>query len=308
MAEFNAASATVVVPTHNRPEQVRACVASLRRQDYPAERYEIVVVDDGGDRELRLDCGLESGPKPRLIRQDNSGPAAARNLGAAHAEGAVLVFTDDDCRPRPDWLSTLVRAALDEPRAIIGGRTVNGLPGNLCAEASQTLVDYLYEAYRTPDGTVQFFTSNNIALLSESYRGLLGFSGDFPFAGGEDRDFCARWVECGGTMRYVPEAVVDHFHDLTLLRFWRQHFRYGRGAFYHHQRRVERTDRPRRTEALDFYWGMARFSFQRLGLARGTAVCSLIGLSQAANALGYFAERGRRAAPQDERPSFLSER
>ena len=50
-------------------------------------------------------------------------------------------------------------------------------------------------------------------------------------AGAEDREFCYRWLRSGGRLRFVPNAVVEHFHDLTLRSYWHQHFQYGRGEW-----------------------------------------------------------------------------
>lgn len=85
----------------------------------------------------------------RLIEQTNAGPAHARNTGARHASGAVLAFTDDDCTPRPDWLSTLHARARQNPEQLVGGHTVNALPDNVYATASQLLIDYLYAYHAT---------------------------------------------------------------------------------------------------------------------------------------------------------------
>jgi GT2 family glycosyltransferase len=52
-----------------------------------------------------------------------------------------------------------------------------------------------------------------------------------PYAAGEDREFCDRWLRHGYRMAYVPKATVYHAHELTFCTFWRQHFGYGRGAF-----------------------------------------------------------------------------
>jgi glycosyltransferase involved in cell wall biosynthesis len=115
---------SVVVPTHERPEALAACLESLAELDYPRDRFETVVVDDGGRTPLepvvdrfreRLDV--------KLVRRARAGPAAARNAGAEHAGGDLLLFTDDDCRPREDWLAGLLNAARAAPGAVVQGAT-----------------------------------------------------------------------------------------------------------------------------------------------------------------------------------------
>src|SRR3990172_7747823 len=86
------------------------------------------------------------------VRQRNAGPASARNTGAAQARGEFLAFTDDDCRPAPDWLRGLALRLTQSPDCVIGGRTTNALPDNPYSSASQLLIDYLYSYYNAdPD-------------------------------------------------------------------------------------------------------------------------------------------------------------
>src|SRR5204863_3960920 len=90
---------TIVVPTHERPAALAACLESLVALDYPREDFEVVVVDDGGRTPLEpLLDPVRNRLDVRLVRQERAGPAAARNAGAEHAQGDLLLFTDDDCR------------------------------------------------------------------------------------------------------------------------------------------------------------------------------------------------------------------
>lgn len=137
---------SVIIPTFNRPRQLQACLAALTATTYPRDRFEVVVVDDGGGADLQpiIDAAHAS-LDVRLARQANGGPASARNAGAALARGALLAFTDDDCLPDPDWLPALARRAAAQPGHLIGGATVNVVETNPFSAASQHLVSYLYE-------------------------------------------------------------------------------------------------------------------------------------------------------------------
>jgi len=109
---------SIVVPTCDRPRQLAACLQSLARLDYPRDRFEVIVVDDGTTTAApALVVEMKAGPDVRLVRQPHAGPAAARNLGASHARGSLLAFTDDDCAPAPDWLWALAaRFERPEPK------------------------------------------------------------------------------------------------------------------------------------------------------------------------------------------------
>lgn len=90
---------------------------------------------------------------------------------------------------------------------------------------------------------------------------------------------------------YAPEVVVYHHHDLTLRRFWRQHFSYGRGAHYYHRMRAARGQRRIEIEPLSFYVDLLRFPLGENPLHKGVPLAALMGLSQIANASGFAWER-----------------
>lgn len=284
---------TIVVPTHDRPTRLSQCLRALSALDYPRDKLQIVVVDDGSPNSLREVVDREGhGLDIELIVQENAGPASARNIGVERARHPYVAFTDDDCAPDPRWLLELAVALAETPTALIGGRTVNALPKNLYAEASQELVSYLYEYYNTDD-EARFFTSNNMALPIEGFRAVGGFSASFPLAAAEDRDLCRRWFEAGSPMSYAPRALVDHFHELKLRSFTTQHFGYGRGAHGYHQRRAERGEARVRLEPMRFYTGLLSYPMRRHSPAKAFGIAVLMFVSQAANASGYFFEKAR---------------
>ena len=279
-------ASTIIVPSHGRPDALGACLAALAAQDDPDR--EVVVVDDGSPEPLAPLCAEFEGV--RCVRQQNAGPAAARNRGALEARGAFLAFTDDDCRPRPDWLSRLRRAWDGEDGRMVGGRVVNGLPHNPYASASQALCDYLYDYYGAEGGEAPFFTTNNCGVSREGFHRLGGFDESFPLAAAEDRDLGLRWRERGGTLLYASDAVVDHHHALTLRRFFRQHANYGRGAWHLHRRLDARGGLRSGMEPPWFYTGLVLWPLRRRGIA-GLGGTMLMGLSQVAMARGYAAAR-----------------
>ena len=104
---------SVIIPSWNAAAFLPAAVASIREQRY--EPIEIVVVDDGSTD------GTESavaalGPGVRYFRQDNRGPAAARNRGLAGARGEFIAFLDADDRWPRHKLSIQLARLLAEPQ------------------------------------------------------------------------------------------------------------------------------------------------------------------------------------------------
>ena len=283
---------SIVIPTYKRPASAIACLESLLELDYPQELLQVVLVEDGPGPEPLRDEDLERFLVPlqlELIRQANAGPAAARNRGAEAATGDFLAFTDDDCKPDPSWLRELARAFEHAPDAVLGGHTENALRENACSEASQALLDYIYEYYLRKGEP--FFASNNVAISKENFARIGGFDRSFAGAGGEDREFCARCQEEGLEFVYLQAAVMHHYHGLSLKRFYRQHFNYGRGALVYHRSRAERGDQPVELEPTRFYTDLIRYPHRRGADRKLRFGSSLMVLSQVGNALGYFTER-----------------
>lgn len=288
---------SVVVPTYRRPQRLERCLAQLARHELPDGSVEVVVVDDGSppDEEAQVRDVVAQSPARlpvRLHRQDNAGPAGARNAGARLARAQVLAFTDDDCTPEPSWAGALLAQVRAEPTALVGGRTRNALSGNLFAEASQDLLAGLHRA-RERHPQVDFFASNNIAMDRALLLSLDGFDDSFPSAAAEDRDLCERWRAAGHRLVYAQDALVHHSHDMGLAGFWRQHSGYGRGAVRLDQVRKDRSEPAARVEGPQFYLRLLSEPYRTGGPVHATAVAALIALSQVATGLGYVRERRR---------------
>lgn len=283
---------SVVVPTYSRPGPLAGCLQALRAQDYPHDRFEVVVVEDGGDHPSTSAVVRDSGLGARLIRKPNGGPASARNAGAAAAGGEFLAFTDDDCQPAPGWLKGFAAALRETPGDLWGGETVNQVSESVYAAASQQLLDFLREYYTDEAGSLRFVPSNNMALCRTLFEEIGGFDESFPLAAGEDREFCDRWRERSRRIRFAPAAKVGHYHRMGYREFIRQHFQYGRGAHHFHQSLSRRGRDAVRIEPLGFYQKMLAYPFRDgRGMGRQTIASALIAGSQTANAAGFLWER-----------------
>ena len=285
---------SVIIPTFSRPDRLTRCLDALVRLNFPRDRFEVIVADDGGSPPAEI-CAAPFRGRLNLtvLRQTNAGPATARNKAARAATHAYLAFTDDDCTPHSDWLDAYAAAFVDHPDALLGGRTLNALEGNIFARTSQQLVDYLYEYFGAYQGEAGFFTSNNMALPREAFLNLGGFDQTFPLAAAEDREFGMRWRERVGPLRVVPDALVDHAHPLTLGRFWRQHANYGRGA--HHLSTLARAGGVSRHkfEPPRFYLGLLSYPLRSTRRPAALAGSTLMLMSQLAMTYGFLAERMR---------------
>jgi glycosyltransferase involved in cell wall biosynthesis len=221
---------SIVIPTYRRPGHLIGLLSSLTHLHYDPEQFEVIVVDDGGD--YPLDGAIvefEDKLVITLLRQENSGSAAARNAGSKLARGKYLAFIDDDCQADPNWLRAMKGSLEKNPRCACGGRVTNALPENPYSAASQLLIDYLYEHYNPLIHFTGFFPAANLIVPREIFLDMGGFDPTMRF--GEDRDFCYRWSKLGYLFALVPKAVVYHSHELDLRSLLSLHLSYGGGTY-----------------------------------------------------------------------------
>lgn len=278
---------SVIIPTYNRPEQLRACLGALAQQTYLQSRFEVIVVNDGGSDLTAVVDPFRQALTISLITQANSGPGPARNRGALAAQGQFLAFTDDDCLPRRDWLQQLFEQCQRTPQALVGGRTFNQLTDNLCSTTSQAIVDVAYRYFNPEPDRARFFASNNMTFPRRLFLELGGFHPSFRTS--EDREICDRWSHA---MVYNGVIQIDHAHALTLTKFWQQHLSYGEGAFHYHTIRARRGAAPFRPD-FSFHGQLLAEGLKHTPLYRAGAVVGLMFLSQLASTVGYFTARQR---------------
>jgi glycosyltransferase involved in cell wall biosynthesis len=258
-------SASVVVPTRDRPRALARCLAALATQQGIV--VEVVVVDDGSADARAVERVVEAHERVRLVRLDGHGPAAARNAGVRAANSEVVLLTDDDCVPAPDWAAALA-AAVEGRRVVAVGRTEFD-PAQPLVAASETIV-----AHAERRGG--FAATRNLALPRELALSV-PLDERFVEAGGEDREWGRRLAREGATLFRVDEARLRHAPDLDLRGFWRQHVRYGRAA-----RADDGLTAPGPRAALDLV---------AAGFSRGARVGALVIVAQAATLLGYVSRR-----------------
>jgi GT2 family glycosyltransferase len=300
-------SFSIIVPTFRRPRQVVECVEALARLDYPPELYKVIVVES--DLSSLAESLREYKKRIRLqvISQPAYGQAAARNLGVQAAHGEFLAFTDDDCRPVPSWLRSLAAQFAVTPDRVVGGPVCNFLTNDPYATLTQIVIDCLYDWYNSNPNMPRYFGTNNLAVPVSRFQALGGFDSSFRPAG-EDRDFCARWLEHGYQMAFSPEAIVWHAHAMTLATFWQQHFNYGRGSFRFRAARTRVGQRTFELEPFAFYRKMLSAPFSRLSRSPYPTwiLIILLLISQSATAAGFLRQTLDLVKPVEKKTSAPS--
>lgn len=223
---------SIIVPTYKRYDLLKQCLDSILQQDYPQDRYEVIVVMDGkyDIAEGRLKNLTHKYKNLRYIVQEAKGPAAARNLGASLAKGEILGFTDDDCILSKDWIRNAVNAHRDnnDIMAIGGVTTVNNHKINVMV--SQFLANGAIKSKINGKEETIFFPTCNISykkhlLEKEKFNEL------FRLPAGEDLEYFWRLFKKGHRFLYREDMEVLHSRQTNLHSFLRQAYMYGRGNY-----------------------------------------------------------------------------
>ncbi|PYT38848.1 MAG: glycosyl transferase [Acidobacteria bacterium] len=212
---------SVVVCTFNGRRTIRECLEGIGKLHYP--NYETIVVDDGstdgaGDIAAEYDV--------RLIRTENQGLSAARNLGWQSATGEIVAYIDDDASPDPDWLTYLAAAFLKEEYAGVGGPNIpvpdDGDTANCIANSPGGPAHVLLS-----DCEAEHIPGCNMAFRRSWLEVINGFDPQFRQAG-DDVDVCWRTRDRGGKLGFSPAAMVWHHYRRTVRAYWKQQMGYGK--------------------------------------------------------------------------------
>jgi glycosyltransferase involved in cell wall biosynthesis len=200
---------SVVIPTRNRAEDLKACLRALAAQDFPCESYEVLVCDDGSEEDIGEVVAefRRGGFEIRHLRQEPKGPAAARNLGIRHAKGSIVAMTDSDTLPDRMWLRKLSEALANNPDAV-------AVEGRVYA-ANEGEFDPLGEGPSNKSGGV--YLTCNCAYRRDVLLRIGGFDETFPYPAYEDTELAARAQQIGRIV-WGPEAVVIHPQRPLTLR------------------------------------------------------------------------------------------
>lgn len=223
---------SVVIPTYNRVDRLRRVLTALAAQDLDPGEFEVVAVSDGSTD--GTDTYLASGETPLPVvhrRQDNAGPAAARNHGIEVARGEIIVFVDDDLVPEPTMLSRhlAVHRALGDDVVVIGPMSdPPDFEFSPWTKWEQRMLRKQYDAMR--DGLYgatprQFYTGN--ASIRRAHLLAVGCF-DPRFRRMEDLELAYRLDELSLRWIFAPDAVGHHYAERSYDAWLRIAYDYGR--------------------------------------------------------------------------------
>ena len=213
---------SIIIPTFNGDSRIGNCLDALLKQ-VPGRNVEILVINDGSTDDTAHVVKRYSGV--RLITQGNAGPAAARNRGALEARGTIIMFTDDDCVPMPDWLDAMLDPFKDPE--VVG---VKGVYRTHQRRLVARFVQIEYEdRYRFMKGlpSIDFIDTYCAAFRRDRFLEMAGYDTSFPVACAEDIELSYRMSACGWKMMFAPTAIVYHTHPDTLSWYLKKKYKFA---------------------------------------------------------------------------------
>jgi cellulose synthase/poly-beta-1,6-N-acetylglucosamine synthase-like glycosyltransferase len=237
-------SISIIIPAYNAEATLQECLEAVCRQSSRKARPEVIVVDDGSDDRTREIAA--SNPGVRLVCQAHQGPAAARNLGVQQAAGEVVLFTDSDCAPVPDWLEKM-SAPFEDDR-------VAGVKGAYYSQQTQLVARFVQLEYEDKydrmkqEPNIDFIDTYSAGYRKDVFLANGGFDNTYPTSCVEDQEFSFRLAKKGHKMVFVPEARVFHMkHAETLGEFIRKKSKIGYWKVRVHTRHPDKIVRDSHT-------------------------------------------------------------
>ena len=244
---------SAVVPTHDRLEKLKRCLAAFERQTVLPQELEVVVVDDGST-DGTSEWLQAYRPPFRLVtlRQDNRGPGAARTLGLSQAQGEHVLFVGDDTYPAERLVEEhlLAHAEWPEPHVAVLGHIdwPAAPPPNAVMRyvAGRGMLQFAYDHIpNLPALDYRFFYTSNVSLkrafLADAAAAGVTFDRCFRYAAFEDSEFAWRLERRGLEIVYRAGARAEHDHWMDLESFGRREFHAGQMAvvFYRKHPQVD---------------------------------------------------------------------
>jgi glycosyltransferase involved in cell wall biosynthesis len=225
--EPNSLSASILIPTYNGAKRIGNCLDALLPQiaanKARGREVEIVVIDDGSKDDTAAVVSRYAGV--RLISQANAGPASARNRGAREARGRILLFTDDDCVPMPEWLDAML-ACFDDSTVVGAKGIYRTHQKSLAARFVQIEYEDKYRLMANAP-SIDFIDTYSAGFIRDRFQEMEGYDTSFPVACAEDIELSYRMSARRWKMIFAPKAIVYHTHPATFSSYFKKKYKFA---------------------------------------------------------------------------------
>lgn len=221
---------SIVMPTHNRRERLARVLSGLDRQSVPPECFEVVVVDDGStdDTAAWLAANQTRRYALRSLRQQNGGPARARNAGIEAAQAPLILFLDDDVEPTEHLVAEHLRSHDAEADVVVMGplaSVAHYAEPWVAWEQAKLEAQYAAMSRGEWEPTYRQFWTGNASVAKAHVLAVGGF--DVTLRRAEDVALARRLHQRGLRFRFNPAARGLHHAERPLSAWMAMHKSYG---------------------------------------------------------------------------------
>lgn len=221
----NTSFVSVIISVYNGERTIGECIESLLSQNYPKDRYEILVVDNNStDKTAQI---IKKYPVSYLEEKAIQGDFAARNRGIKSARGQILAFTNADCIASNGWIKEGVEGFTDDEIGCIGGEIKGYKPQNYVEEylCKRNIIS---QKEKSDDVPLPYAIGAN-AFYRKAVLDKIGlFEERWKSAG--DADICWRMqLETAYKIKFVKNATIFHKHRSTVYSMYKQSLKWGIG-------------------------------------------------------------------------------
>ncbi len=227
---------SVVIPSYNRKDTLLKCLNALFKQTYSKEGFEIIVIDDGSTdgTEFFIKEAIKSPPvELKYFRQENKGPAAAKNTGIRNANGKVILFIGDDIIATSTLLEEHSNWHREYPndKAAVGGYV--SWAKDTCVTPFMKWLEnggpqFTFNLIKKDTVDYRYFITANISLKRNLLLRNGIFDEDFRYACYEDIELGYRLTNMGLKLLYNKNAVGHHSHTTSLINYERRMLNAGK--------------------------------------------------------------------------------
>lgn len=233
---------SVLIPAHNEGHVMARSLENLLRTDYPADRLEILVIDDASTDATAEICDrfASSDTRVRVIHvpsmSGGKGKSAALNRALRLCRFPYVAIYDADNRPHPDALRRLVSELIADPERLYAAAVGRIMKFNRRATLLNRFCSFEFSAFQwgVQAGLAQLFdlvmiTGTNFVVEADAIRALDGWDVD---ALTEDLELSIRLYAAGRRVCFVPEAVSEEQDPQTVRAWFKQRTRWMTGNYY----------------------------------------------------------------------------
>ena len=218
---------SVFICTYNRGKLISGTLKSIIINQ-TKKPDEIIIVNGGGENDCKevLKNWKKVFTTLEIINTKNKNLSTSRNIGLKKCQGDIIIQTDDDARPFPDWIENIYKNHLEYPNCgVIGGRVIDA--------SKRTFLSKIADISTFPSYS-KIKKVRSIPGVNSSYkREVINEVGkyDETLFRGEDVDYNWRAKLIGWDILYHPDIKVKHIHRTTWKSLFYQHFMYGRAHY-----------------------------------------------------------------------------